>query len=141
LPSQDAYYYGPYNYFPKAETQGKLNPSLSHVNVNFGRDTIYVPRHDSATVANEVGVRRVMPQGAHGPEGVYGILNYNNACVDNFYDAGRHGITPMRDENGNYYMYLDDIYDFENAESYLNAYGRYYSTTPYWLQKAAVTGM
>jgi hypothetical protein len=75
LPSQDAYYYGPYKYFPKAETQGKLNPSLSHVNVNFGRDTIYVPRHDSATVANEVGVRRVMPQGAHGPEGVYRILN------------------------------------------------------------------
>lgn len=143
FPSQDAYYYGPYNYFPKAETAGKLNPNLRHVNVNFGRDTMYIPRHDSATVTNTLGIRSVIPQGAVGSVGgVYKILNGNNSRVDNFYDAGRHGITPMRDENGNYYMYLDDIYDFEGAESYLKSYGQQdVNTTPYWLQKAAVRGM
>lgn len=145
IPSQRTYIYGEQN-FPASTHESVFDPSLAQYDVNFGVDTFYVPRQDSAAFMQNLNKRAVKWQNADIVQFPNGIINFPYTSKPNvayFYDAGRHQITPKIDENGNPVVQLDDVYDFAGStDKYIQKYTTVEpSQSPDWLRKLAVRGM
>ena len=137
--SQDAYYYGGDDYFPKSTHTPRLDPNIKQYDVNFGRDVYEIPRQDSINFVKYINQPIVARQGFP-VNGEFHVINNTNS-KENYYDAGHHTLTPKKGEDGNYYVYLNDRYDFDNYNNYSSRYTKQDNPTPSWLQKMALKSM
>ena len=137
--SQDAYYYGGDDYFPKSTHTPNLNPNLKQYDVNFGRDVYKIPRQDSINFVKYINKPIVAKQGFPKNQ-EFQVIN-SSEFKENYYDAGYHTLTPKKGEDGNYYVYLNDKYDFDNYDDYSSKYNKQDNPTPSWLQKMALKSM
>lgn len=137
--SQDAYYYGGDDYFPKSTHTPRLNPNLKQYDVNFGRDVYEIPRQDSINFVKYINKPIVAKQGFPKNQ-EFQVINSPD-FKENYYDAGHHTLIPKKGEDGNYYVYLNDKYDFDNYDDYSSKYNKQDNPTPSWLQKMALKSM
>ena len=148
FPSQDAYYYGADYYFPKAEHTARLNPNLNQYDVNFGRNQYEIPRQDSIKFVSYLDKPVIAQQGTP-TNGEFRVMN-GTADVEHYYDAGHHTLIPKKGQDGNYYVYLNDVYDFDpdKVDQYTEKYPERHitsdvkkDTTPKWIKKIALSLM
>ena len=143
FPSQDAYYYGSEKYFPKATHEPRINPSIKQHDVNFGRNVFEIPKQDSINFVNNLNNTIVARQGYPINEEFRVVNDINSDPY--FYDAGNHTLIPKKDKNGNYFVYLNDVYDFDpkQATHYVEKYSRDQkdNKTPNWVKPIALEAM
>lgn len=118
-PSIETYLYGT-SKFPKSSTKPRIDVNVPQYDVNFGLDTLYIPKQDSILIERNLNKSFSKSQFGHGP--FYTDLKGIDQNKPNFYDAGKHTIIP-RKKDGKHYMEYSDIYNFDNAEQYLKKYG------------------
>ena len=119
IPSQRTYIFGEQN-FPVSKEHAIIDPSLPQYDVNFGLDTLYVPKQDSVIIEEQMGRPHTKAQFGNGP--FFTQLNETDVSKPNYYDAGKHTIIPSKDKDGKHVMIYSDVYDFNNTDAYMKKY-------------------
>lgn len=139
IPSQRTYLFEEKN-FPVSTHQPVFDPSLPQYDVNFGTDTLYIPKQDSVTLMQNLNNRVVMNQSDElikFPKG-YVTLHFTKHPSEYYYDAGHHSVTP-KIKDGKLVLQKDDVYDFAgDPEDYISKYSNSGNESSDWERKAAI---